>query len=147
FIVQALQLLHAGRQPFLQGAQTLPGLEKLVQYELLPAEDSRSLAQAYAFLRDVEHRLQMEENLQTHTIPASRHAQERLARSKGRVTCMSRPAPATWPLSSCQNCSRFVRAASPATTAHRPVPARHRSRRATFGFPTRIASSPASTVS
>src|SRR5262249_15521536 len=34
FTVQSLQLLHGGRQPFLQGAQTLPSLEKLVQYEL-----------------------------------------------------------------------------------------------------------------
>ena len=70
FVVQALQLLRAGRQPFLQGAQTLPCLDKLAQYELLSAEDARLLAEAYAFLRDVEHRLQMEDNLQTHTIPA-----------------------------------------------------------------------------
>ena len=47
FIVQALQLLHAGRQPFLQGAQTLPCLAKLVQYELLSAEEARLLAEAY----------------------------------------------------------------------------------------------------
>ncbi len=80
FVVQALQLLHAGRQPFLQGPQTLPCLAKLVQYELLAAEESRRLAEAYAFLRDVEHRLQMEDNLQTHTIPAAPRAQERLAR-------------------------------------------------------------------
>ena len=46
-----------------------PCLAKLVQYELLSAEESRQLAEAYCFLRDVEHRLQMEDNLQTHTIP------------------------------------------------------------------------------
>jgi glutamate-ammonia-ligase adenylyltransferase len=86
FIVQTLQLLHAGRQPFLQGAQTLPTLAKLAQYELLPAEESQSLAGAYRFLRDVEHRLQMEENLQTHTIPTHRHSQERLARLMGFTT-------------------------------------------------------------
>jgi glutamate-ammonia-ligase adenylyltransferase len=86
FIVQALQLLRAGRQPFLQGAQTLPALAKLVQYELLSAEDSSLLADAYCFLRDVEHRLQMEDNLQTHTIPTDRHAQERLARLMGFAT-------------------------------------------------------------
>ncbi len=80
FIAQALQLLQAGRQPFLQTAQTLPSLEKLAQYELLSIEDSRLLSKAYCFLREVEHRLQMEDNLQTHTIPARRHAQERLAR-------------------------------------------------------------------
>ncbi len=83
FIAQSLQLLHAGRQPFLQGPQTLPCLAKLVQYELLSARDSRLLQDAYVFLREVEHRLQMEDNLQTHTIPADRPAQERLARLLG----------------------------------------------------------------
>jgi glutamate-ammonia-ligase adenylyltransferase len=79
FIVQSLQLLHAGRQPFLQGAQTLPGLDKLAQYELLPKEDAHSLADAYCFLRNVEHRLQMEDNRQTHTIPPDPDARVRLA--------------------------------------------------------------------
>jgi glutamate-ammonia-ligase adenylyltransferase len=80
FSAQAQQLLHAGRQPFLQGAQTLPCLQKLVQYELLSSEDSRLLTDAYCFLRDVEHRLQMEDNRQTHTVPTNPHALERLAR-------------------------------------------------------------------
>ena len=80
FIAQSQQLLHAGKMPFLQGAQTLPTLEKLAQYNLLTGEESRSLRDAYYFLRDVEHRLQMEENLQTHTIPASRVARERMAK-------------------------------------------------------------------
>lgn len=80
FIAQSLQLLHAGKMPFLQGAQTLPVLEKLAQYNLLSGEELRALRDAYYFLRDVEHRLQMEENLQTHTIPTSRTSRERLAR-------------------------------------------------------------------
>lgn len=80
FVAQAEQALHAGRQPFLQGAQTLPCLAKLAEYELLSAKEAHQLAVAYGFLRDVEHRLQMEDNLQTHTIPADRRAQERLAR-------------------------------------------------------------------
>jgi [glutamine synthetase] adenylyltransferase / [glutamine synthetase]-adenylyl-L-tyrosine phosphorylase len=83
FIAQAQQLLHAGRQPFLQGAQTLPCLEKLAEYELLSGEEARTLAAAYRFLREVEHRLQMEDNLQTHTIPVERQARERLARLMG----------------------------------------------------------------
>jgi glutamate-ammonia-ligase adenylyltransferase len=86
FVVQSQQLLRAGRQPFLQGAQTLPLLAKLVQYELLSADESRALVEAYCFLRDVEHRLQMEDNLQTHTIPTDRPARERLARLMGFVT-------------------------------------------------------------
>ncbi|MHB9006790.1 MAG: bifunctional [glutamate--ammonia ligase]-adenylyl-L-tyrosine phosphorylase/[glutamate--ammonia-ligase] adenylyltransferase, partial [Limisphaerales bacterium] len=80
FVVQTLQLLNAGHQPFLAGSQTLPMLETMVRYHLLPAERASQLAQAYIFLRDVEHRLQMEGNLQTHTIPTERAARERLAR-------------------------------------------------------------------
>ena len=83
FVVQSLQLLHAGRQPFLQGAQTLPVLDKLVQYERLPGAAAVQLREAYCFLRDVEHRLQMEDNRQTHTIPSDRSARERLARLMG----------------------------------------------------------------
>lgn len=80
FIAQSLQLLHAGKQPFLQGSQTVPCLSKLVQYELLSGADADHLARAYCFLREVEHRLQMEDNLQTHTIPSQKPAQLRLAR-------------------------------------------------------------------
>ena len=80
FIVQSLQVLHAGRLPFLQIPQTLPCLAKLPQYDLLSPEDARQLDAACRFLRDVEHRLQMENNLQTHTIPEDRPSQSRLAR-------------------------------------------------------------------
>jgi len=83
FIVQTLQVLHGGRRPFLQNAQTLACLEKLAQYELLTAHDCRALAQAYEFLREVEHRLQMEDNRQTHTIPIAHAARLRLARLMG----------------------------------------------------------------
>ena len=72
FVAQSLQILHAGRLPFLQTAQTLPCLAKLAQYKLLAYEEAQQLDAAYRFLRDVEHRLQMEENQQTHTIPADR---------------------------------------------------------------------------
>ncbi|MCU0771202.1 MAG: bifunctional [glutamate--ammonia ligase]-adenylyl-L-tyrosine phosphorylase/[glutamate--ammonia-ligase] adenylyltransferase [Verrucomicrobia bacterium] len=80
FVVQSLQVLHAGRQPFLQNSQTLPCLDKLAQYNLLPKTDTTRLAEAYCFLRDVEHRLQMQANQQTHTIPDAKPARERLAR-------------------------------------------------------------------
>lgn len=83
FVVQTLQLLHAGRQPFLQGSQTLPCLAKLAEYRLLEEDHAQRLGAAYRFLRNVEHRLQMEDNLQTHTIPVGRPARERLARLMG----------------------------------------------------------------
>jgi glutamate-ammonia-ligase adenylyltransferase len=83
FIAQSLQILHAGKLPFLQTAQTLPCLAKLARYKLLAEEEAQQLDAAYRFLRDVEHRLQMEENQQTHTIPADHPAQLRLARLMG----------------------------------------------------------------
>ena len=86
FVAQSLQLLHAGRQPFLQTAQTLQCLDKLAQYRLLAPDEARDLRAAYCFLRDVEHRLQMEGNLQTHTISADPLAKERLAKLMGFVT-------------------------------------------------------------
>jgi glutamate-ammonia-ligase adenylyltransferase len=83
FIAQTLQLLHAGEQPFLQSGSTLAALKKLALYSLLPQEDADDLEKAYIFLRDVEHRLQMEAYRQTHTIPNERAARDRLARSMG----------------------------------------------------------------
>ena len=74
FVAQSLQLLQAGRLPFLQDPQTLSALEKLVRYKLLSGEDASALAAACAFFREVEHRLQMEDYQQTHTIPTARCA-------------------------------------------------------------------------
>ncbi|MBI5395859.1 MAG: bifunctional [glutamate--ammonia ligase]-adenylyl-L-tyrosine phosphorylase/[glutamate--ammonia-ligase] adenylyltransferase [Verrucomicrobia bacterium] len=83
FIVQTLQLLRAGQNPFLQTASTLEALQKFVRYGGLPESEANDLTAAYRFLRNVEHRLQMEAGLQTHTIPADRHAVLRLARTLG----------------------------------------------------------------
>lgn len=83
FIVQTRQLLHAGRQPFIALAATLPTLRKLAQYHLLSRGEAETLAGAYEFLREVEHRLQMEGHLQTHLLPIERPARERLARLMG----------------------------------------------------------------
>jgi glutamate-ammonia-ligase adenylyltransferase len=83
FVVQAFQVLHGGRLPFVQGAQTLPALEKLAQYHLIERAEAEDLRAAYCFLRDIEHRLQMENYLQTHTIPADPQARARLAALMG----------------------------------------------------------------
>lgn len=83
FVTQTLQLLHGGRNPFVQDPQTLPALEKLARYHLISAEEAQALCRAYCWLRDVEHRLQMENDLQTHTIPTERQARQRLAALMG----------------------------------------------------------------
>ena len=83
FIVQAFQVLHGGRQPFLQTPNTLAALGKLAGYGLLDRGDVDALGAAYRFWRDIEHRLQMEANRQTHALPADAAARRRIARLMG----------------------------------------------------------------
>lgn len=83
FVVQALQVLQGGRFPFVQSPQTLGGLPRLAAYEFLDGGDAAALAAAYPFLRDIEHRLQMDEHRQTHTIPEDPAVLARLARQMG----------------------------------------------------------------
>ena len=81
FVVQALQLLHGARHAFLQETSTLKALPALAELELLPRQEAIDLGKAYRFLRSVEHRLQMEAEQQTHTIPEDAETVDRLARS------------------------------------------------------------------
>ena len=83
FVVQALQLLHGARHAFLQETSTLKVLPVLAQLELIPSGEARALEAAYRFLRGVEHRLQIEAEQQTHTIPENGESLDRLARSLG----------------------------------------------------------------
>jgi glutamate-ammonia-ligase adenylyltransferase len=83
FVVQALQLLHGARHAFLQETSTLKVLPVLADLELLPHQEARTLEEAYRFLRGVEHRLQIEEEQQTHTVPENSEALLRLAGSLG----------------------------------------------------------------
>lgn len=83
FVAQSLQVIHGGKVPFLQTPQTLAALQKLAEYHLLKRDETKGLEEAYCFLRDLEHRLQMENYLQTHTIPTAGRTQERLAALMG----------------------------------------------------------------
>src|SRR6266576_1503160 len=69
FVVQTLQFIHGARQAFLQETSTLRALQGMAELELLPKNDVLELDRAYRFLRRTEHRLQIEEEQQTHTIP------------------------------------------------------------------------------
>jgi glutamate-ammonia-ligase adenylyltransferase len=83
FVVQALQLLHGARNAFLQQASTLKVLPVLADLELLPHQEARTFEEAYRFLRSVEHRLQIEAEQQTHTVPEDGEVLRRLAASLG----------------------------------------------------------------
>src|SRR5213083_2514895 len=81
FVVQALQLIHGAHHAFLQEASTLKALRGLRQLDLLPRDEVLTLDKAYRFLRRVEHRLQIEAEQQTHTVPREPEALRRLALS------------------------------------------------------------------
>jgi len=81
FIVQTLQLIHGARHPFLQEPNMLKALYALRELDLLPREEVLALDNAYRFLRRVEHRVQIEAEQQTHTVPDEPEALRRLARS------------------------------------------------------------------
>lgn len=83
FIVQAFQLLHAGRFPFLQTHATTVALDQLVRYELIGAEEAKFLTDAYWFLRRTEHAIQMREEHQTHALPTDAAERAALARTLG----------------------------------------------------------------
>ena len=80
FAVQLLQLVHGRHHPQLRVRATLPALDLLAADGFVAEDDARELADAYVFLRHVEHRLQLEAGRQTHTLPASPAKREHLAR-------------------------------------------------------------------
>ena len=65
-----LQLLHGARHPDLQAANTLSALAQLAACGLLAATVAEPLAEAYSFLRKLEHRLQIGGDGQAAVLPA-----------------------------------------------------------------------------
>ncbi|HEX3282873.1 MAG TPA: hypothetical protein VHR36_16670 [Pyrinomonadaceae bacterium] len=83
FIAQALQLAHGGVDEWLRGAHTLISLGRLADRDLISEQERTQLSEAYEFLRVLEHRLQMEHGLQTHTVPESDEQRSLVARRMG----------------------------------------------------------------
>ena len=69
FFTQTLQLIWGGRQPNLRISKTCNALMALTDANHLGKLVTKDLIDAYKFLRKVEHRLQMINDQQTHTIP------------------------------------------------------------------------------
>jgi glutamate-ammonia-ligase adenylyltransferase len=68
-IVQSLQASHGSRLPELRERNTLRALNALARHSLLSGEEFNALSNAYDFLRDVENKLQMVHDAQTHSLP------------------------------------------------------------------------------
>ncbi|MBF0173382.1 MAG: bifunctional [glutamate--ammonia ligase]-adenylyl-L-tyrosine phosphorylase/[glutamate--ammonia-ligase] adenylyltransferase [Magnetococcales bacterium] len=83
FFVQSQQLIHGGKNPELRHSETLTGLNVLARHGLVTTQTAHELTEAYLFLRTVEHRLQIEQERQTHSLPEDPEAYEKVARRMG----------------------------------------------------------------
>ncbi len=83
FVIQALQLIYAGRDQSLREKNALKALHTLSQKGLISYQEHQILAKAYIFLRTVEHRIQIVDDLQTQTLPVDERELRALARRTG----------------------------------------------------------------
>jgi glutamate-ammonia-ligase adenylyltransferase len=83
FFVQAQQLVHGGKDPRLRARGTLVALAALAACGYVDGALAERLGAAYRFLRDVEHKIQIAEERQTHVIPADPEVALVLARRCG----------------------------------------------------------------
>jgi [glutamine synthetase] adenylyltransferase / [glutamine synthetase]-adenylyl-L-tyrosine phosphorylase len=70
FAVQLLQLVHGRSDDTVRSGTTLTALDQLAAGGYVGREDARHLAEAYRWLRTVEHRLQLHRLRRTHLLPA-----------------------------------------------------------------------------
>src|SRR5215470_2453430 len=83
FFVQALQLVHAGKNRTLRERSTRGALDRLFFAGLVNEREARALREGYDLLRQVEHRLQLESGRQTHRLPTEPRALGVLAQRLG----------------------------------------------------------------
>jgi glutamate-ammonia-ligase adenylyltransferase len=86
FLVQCLQRVYGGAEPWLRSGGTLFSLQKLHDKGHISGRDFHELTSAYAFLRHLEHRLQLREGQQVHRLPRSEHDLQILQRSMAGLT-------------------------------------------------------------
>jgi len=83
FAVQLLQLVHGRNDTEIRDPSTLGALSELSEAGYIGTDDAATFADAYRFLRAVEHRLQLVEEEQTHEVPTALEARQHLARVLG----------------------------------------------------------------
>src|SRR5208283_3172640 len=81
FLVQCLQRVYGGGEAWLRSRGTMFALQKLHDKEHIGGKDFHNLTNAYEFLRNLEHRLQLLHGQQTHRLPQSRAELRSLAHS------------------------------------------------------------------
>ena len=85
FAVQLLQMVHGRSDVMVRSPNTLQALEQLATWGYVGREDASALAQAYRFLRTLEHRIQLTRMRRTHVLPVEDDELRRLGRSMGYV--------------------------------------------------------------
>ncbi len=80
FFAQTHQLIYGGRHPALRQRRTRAALDALAAEGIIATDDALALGESYDRLRVVEHRLQMVEDRQTHSLPPSAEALDSVAR-------------------------------------------------------------------
>jgi glutamate-ammonia-ligase adenylyltransferase len=80
FTVQLLQLVHGHADADLRSPNTLVALDEMSQAGYVDPDDAALLVDAHRFLRTVEHRLQLVDEQQVHTVPSDAVAVDHLAR-------------------------------------------------------------------
>ena len=83
FAVQLLQLVHGRSDESIRSANTLVALRALAAAGYIARDDGAQLTAAYAFLRKVEHRLQLQHLRRTHLLPTDQRELRWLARAMG----------------------------------------------------------------
>lgn len=83
FFVQTQQIILGGRNPSLRVPGTLEGLGALVELGVVARETANDLSDSYEMLRRVEHRIQMLNDEQTHTLPSFEAQRARVAALSG----------------------------------------------------------------
>jgi glutamate-ammonia-ligase adenylyltransferase len=83
FFTQTRQLIAGGRDPDLRVRGTVPGLAVLADKGWVPQEVTDTLTDHYRAHREVEHRVQMLRDAQTHDLPQSDDGFDRLAAFMG----------------------------------------------------------------
>ncbi len=85
FAVQLLQLVHGRTDESLREGATLSALARLIEGGYVGREDGESMHRAYAWLRTLEHRIQLHQLRRTHVIPDDDASLRRLGRSLGHL--------------------------------------------------------------
>lgn len=83
FFAQTQQLIAGGRNEELRVNETIKALHVLHQHDWIEKDAVDDLSKVYWFLRDLEHRLQMVDDQQTHILPDSEDALKRIALMSG----------------------------------------------------------------